>query len=132
MLALRCLIVGLLSFAFAKPFIERAADSAATSGNDRDRVIVLDRSLSMQSASRWNEALKMARESIDALDDGERGALVLFDYETLLAQELTADHGLLRGALADAEAGDGNTDLAGAITRTSCPRDSNSPAIRPT
>ena len=117
LLALRCLIVALLSFAFAKPFIERAANSAATSGNDRDRVIVLDRSLSMQSASRWGQALKMARESIDTLDDGDRGALVLFDYETLLAQELTADHGLLRGALANAEAGDGDTDLAGAVTR---------------
>jgi hypothetical protein len=117
LLALRCLIVALLCFAFAKPFIERANNSVGSSNDNRDRVIVLDRSLSMQSASRWKDAVRKAQEAIDTLDTGDRGALLLFDYETLLAQELTADHALLRQALSASEAGDGNTDLIGAIAR---------------
>jgi hypothetical protein len=119
LLALRCLIVALLCVAFAKPFIEGPADGVATISESRDRVIVLDRSLSMQSASRWSDALQMAGEAVDALGGGDRGALVLFDHETLLAQELTADHALLREALSNAEPGDGSTDLSGAIARGS-------------
>jgi hypothetical protein len=64
LLALRCLIVALLCVAFAKPFIEGPADGVATISESRDRVIVLDRSLSMQSASRWSDALQMAGEAV--------------------------------------------------------------------
>lgn len=130
LLALRCLIVAWLCFAFAKPFIDRAANGLGSASDIRDRVVVLDRSLSMQSASRWRDGVKMAKQAIDSLDAGDRGALLLFDHETLLAQELTADHGMLREALSEAQAGDGNTDLIGAIARGGALLENSNAAIR--
>ena len=130
LLALRCLIVVLLSFAFAKPFIEEPTSTVGIFNEGRDRIIVLDRSLSMQSASRWNDALQIAGEAVDALGSGDRGALVLFDHDSLLARELTLDHASLREALSNAEPGDGNTDLTGAIARGSALLEESNAAIR--
>ncbi len=119
LLALRCLIIALLCLAFAKPFIEWPADGIASLGDSHDRVVLLDRSHSMQSGSRWDDARVFATEAIDALGSGDRAALVLFDHDTLVTQELTSDRAALRGALASAETGDGHTDLNGAIARAS-------------
>ena len=130
LLALRCLIVVLLSFAFARPFIEEPTSTVGIFNEGRDRIIVLDRSLSMQSASQWNDALQIAGEAVDALGSGDRGALVLFDHDSLLARELTLDHASLREALSNAEPGDGNTDLTGAIARGSALLEESNAAIR--
>lgn len=119
LLLLRCLIVALLCLAFAQPFIQWPADRAGAAGGQRDRIILLDRSMSMQAGSQWQNAVVLAGDAIDALSAGDRGALLLFDHDTLLAQELSADHGALRSALAGAQSGDGHTDLAGAIARAS-------------
>ena len=119
LLALRCLIIALLCLAFAKPFIEWPTNSVASLGDSRDRVVLLDRSHSMQSGSRWDDARAFAAEAIDALGSGDRAALVLFDHDTLVTQELTSDRAALRGALANAETGHGHTDLNGAIARAS-------------
>ena len=119
LLALRCLIVALLCLAFAKPFIEWPTNSVASLGDSRDRIILLDRSHSMQSGSRWDDARKLAADAIDELDSGDRAALVLFDHDTLVTQELTSDHAALRGALSGADTGHGHTDLIGAIARAS-------------
>ncbi len=67
LLALRCLIVALLCLAFAKPFIEWPTNSVASPVDSRDRVVLLDRSHSMQSGSRWDDARAFAAEAIDAL-----------------------------------------------------------------
>jgi hypothetical protein len=119
LLALRCLIIALLCFAFAKPFIEWPASGVALAGNSRDRIVLLDRSHSMQSGSRWAEARKIAAEAIDELGRGERAALVLFDHDTLVTQELTSDNAALGGALSGAKTGHGHTDLIAAIERAS-------------
>ncbi len=119
LLALRCLIIALLCLAFAKPFIQWPADGAVSLGDSRDRVVLLDRSHSMQSGSRWDDARVFAAEAIDALGSGDRAALVLFDHDTLVTQELTTDRAALRGALASAETSHGHTDLNGAIARAS-------------
>jgi hypothetical protein len=130
LLALRCLIVALLCFAFAKPFIQWPADMVASFSENRDRVIVLDRSHSMQSGSRWNEALRLAGEAVESLASGDRGALVLFDHDTLLVQKLTPDRAALHAAIADAKTGHGHTDLAGAIARANALLESSDAAAR--
>ena len=117
LLALRCLIVALLCVAFAKPFIEWSTEASALSGSSRDRIVLLDRSHSMLSGARWSDAVTVARDAIDELGAGDRAALVLFDYETLVVEKLTDDHARLRAALASARPGDGHTDLAGAVAR---------------
>jgi hypothetical protein len=119
LLALRCLIVALVCLAFAQPFIEWPADIIGPLSDSRDRVVLLDRSHSMQAGSRWSDARRLAREAIDALGGGDRAALVLFDHDTLVTQKLTADHASLRAALASAETGQGHTDLSAAIARAS-------------
>jgi hypothetical protein len=119
LLVLRCAIIALLCIAFAQPFIEWSRDRLGGSGDGRDRVIVLDRSHSMAAGNAWADAVAAAREAIDALDANDRAALLLFDHETLLAEELTTDHGALNAALASAGTGHGHTDLAAAVTRAS-------------
>ncbi len=117
LLALRCLIIALLCLAFAKPFIEWPANSVALPSESRDRIVLLDRSHSMQSGSRWTDARKISAEAIDELGRGERAALVLFDHDTLVTQELTSDRAALRGALSSAETSHGHTNLVAAIAR---------------
>lgn len=119
LLALRCVIIALLCLAFARPFIEWATDSVVSTSDSRDRVVLLDRSHSMRSGSRWDAAIDIAREAIDDLGVGDRAALVLFDHDTLVSQEPTADHAAVRAVLANAEPSDGHTDLIGAIARAS-------------
>lgn len=117
LLALRCAIIALLCLAFAQPFIEWSSDGFGQPSDGRDRIILLDRSHSMSADDGWEDASRIARDAIDALGPGDRAALLLFDHETLLAEELTSDQATLRAALAGAEAGHGHTDLAAAITR---------------
>lgn len=117
LLALRCLIIALLCVAFAKPFVDWPTDMAGAFNESRDRVVLLDRSHSMQAGSRMRDALEKAGEAIDELSGSDRAALLLFDHDTLLAQKLTPDRASVRAALAGVQSGDGATDLMGAIAR---------------
>lgn len=130
LLILRCLIIALLSLAFAKPFIEWPTDIVGAFSKSRDRVVLLDRSRSMRSGSRWNDAMQAAGEAIDALAGGDRAALLVFDYDTLLAQKMTPDRGALRAALSSVQPGDGHTDLMGAIARASALLEQSDAATR--
>ena len=130
LLLLRCLIVALLSFAFAQPFIDWPTDTIGLLSESRDRVILLDRSHSLQSGSRWDDAVKHARDAIDELASGDRAALVLFDHDTLVTQKLTADHASLRTALSSAKIGHGHTDLIAAIERASALLEKSNATIR--
>ena len=130
LLALRCLIIALLCLAFARPFIEWSTDTVVSTSDSRDRVVLLDRSHSMRSGSRWDDAVDMARKAIGDLGAGDRAALVLFDHDTLVSQELTTDHAAVRAALADAQPGDGHTDLIGAMARASARLEKSNAAKR--
>ncbi len=117
LLALRCLIIALLCLAFARPFINFPSASVASLVDGRDRVVLLDRSHSMRLGSRWDTASDIALEAIGELGGGDRGALIVFDHNTLVSQELTADHVSLRALVAGTKPGDGHTDLVGAVAR---------------
>ncbi|MDX1487884.1 MAG: VWA domain-containing protein, partial [Acidiferrobacterales bacterium] len=115
LLLLRCLALGLLCLAFAQPFFELSPTSVSGPEASRDRVVVLDRSYSMGYGDRWEQAVRTARQTIEELRGGDRGALVLFDHETEIAEALTADHRSLVPILAAARPGAGHTRLLGAI-----------------
>ena len=79
LLSLRLLILALLVFAFARPFLPTGAASPSAR-RTRNVVVVLDESLSLQAvedgAPRWNRALQAAKDALKSLQSGDRAALV--------------------------------------------------------
>lgn len=130
LLALRCLIVALLCIAFAQPIIEWSSDRLGPTNQRVDRIILLDRSHSMAAGSAWADATTAAREAVASLRAGDRAALVLFDHETLLSQEMTTDRAALQNALAGARIGDGHTELTAAIIRAGAMLEASDAATR--
>jgi hypothetical protein len=114
LLALRCLALLLVVFAFTRPFFTGAAAPAAAEGT-RFTVILLDASLSMRHAEHFAEAKRRAEALVGEAREGERVALVAFaeGYEVL--SEFTADGGALRAALAPLGAGYEATDYEQAL-----------------
>ena len=116
LLSLRCLVLLLLCLAFAKPFIHPPA-AIGSGKSSRDRVVLLDRSYSMTVGRHWQQARQAAQTAIDELGSGDRGALIVFDQETEIASDLTADRGSLTAALTSITPGAGHTKLLAAVER---------------
>ena len=79
LLALRLLILALIVFAFARPYLPLS--TAAAGGQQRRQVVlVLDRSLSLQATdtggARWTKARQTARDLLAKLSPEDRAALV--------------------------------------------------------
>ena len=92
LLALRALAMLLLGAAFARPFLEKATDPAATTPGGTERVILLDRSYSMGYGSHWSRALAAARSEISNAGAGDHSTLVTFDERaTLLSNPAALD-----------------------------------------
>ncbi len=116
LLSLRCLALLLLCLAFARPFIHLPA-AVGSGESSRDRVVLLDRSYSMTFGEHWQQAQQAARTALDELGSGDRGALIVFDQETEVASDLTADRGSLATALVSVRPGAGHTKLLSAVER---------------
>lgn len=116
LLSLRCLALLLLCLAFARPFIHLPA-AVGSGESSRDRVVLLDRSYSMTFGEHWQQAQQSARTALDELGSGDRGALIVFDQETEVASDLTADRGSLATALVSVRPGAGHTKLLSAVER---------------
>jgi Aerotolerance regulator N-terminal len=79
LLLLRCIVIGLLATAFARPFFRQKA-TGATSFTGRQRaVILIDTSASLRREGAWAEAVKKAGERIHKADSGDELALAAFD-----------------------------------------------------
>jgi hypothetical protein len=113
--ALRCAALALLVFAFARPFFGSQGQAAASLGQARTRIILLDRSGSMTYGDRWQKGVAAARRAADELAPQDRASLVLFGA----APEKTGEPGLererLRAALDAAQVGYGVTRYAPAL-----------------
>jgi hypothetical protein len=116
LLSMRCLALLLLCLAFARPFIQLPA-AIGSGESSRDRVVLLDRSYSMTFGGHWQQALQAARTAMEELGSGDRGALIVFDQETEIVSDLTADRGSLTAALASVTPGAGHTKLLSAVER---------------
>lgn len=87
--ALRCAAIILLALAFARPFLNTAAEGEG--GAARDVVIVLDVSASMGYADRWAAALDSARAILGGLGEGDRVGVATFDEQARERLSLTLD-----------------------------------------
>ncbi|MBN1845937.1 MAG: BatA domain-containing protein [Sedimentisphaerales bacterium] len=80
LLILRCLILALVAWGFARPFFGRTEPSAPPAGIHR-RVILLDTSASMRREGLWPQAIARAESVLKDLPGEERLCIMAFDQE---------------------------------------------------
>jgi hypothetical protein len=119
LLLLRCLACILIALAFARPF---RADSALAGANGRvaqDVVLVVDDSPSMNAqegaGTRWQNALKDARDEIAARAGGDRAGLVFGSEPARAEVEISGNFANVTGALNAARVSAKRGDLAQAL-----------------
>jgi hypothetical protein len=114
LLALRCLALLLVVFAFTRPYFSRAG-KAATAEGTRSTVILLDSSLSMRRAGLFEEAKRRAGALVGEMSADERVALISFGEGYEVASNFTADKNAVRAALAGLNVGYEATDYEQAL-----------------
>ncbi|HEX8337291.1 MAG TPA: BatA domain-containing protein [Pyrinomonadaceae bacterium] len=114
LLALRCLALLLVVFAFTRPYFSRAGRAAEAEGA-RSTVILLDASLSMRRAGLFEEAKRRAEALVGEAGPGERVALLSFGEGYEVVRPFTEDGSALRAALAPLAAGYEATDYEQAL-----------------
>jgi len=82
LLLLRCLIIGLVAFAFARPFLRGKAPNAAPGGAQKVSIFLVDTSASMRRDGLWKDAVARARELARQAAPGDRAQLAVFDRGT--------------------------------------------------
>lgn len=101
LLLLRCLIIGLVAFAFARPFLRGNVPSSPATGAQRISLVLLDTSASMRREGLWKEAVGRVRElvrragpndhlQVTAFDRGTRRLLSFADWSALRPEERLA------------------------------------------
>jgi hypothetical protein len=81
LLILRCLILCLLAFAFARPFLPRST-AARLIPPGRRIVLLLDTSASMRRAGVWDRAISEARSPLSDAGPSDRVCVMTFDQGT--------------------------------------------------
>ena len=114
LLALRCLALLLVVFAFTRPYFTTAGKAAEAEGS-RSTVILLDASLSMRRAGLFDEAKRRAEALVGEAAADERVALLSFGEGYEIVSPFTADRNALRAALAGLSAGFEATDYEQAL-----------------
>jgi len=118
LLALRLSLLALLVLAFAGPFINRPAVSAA---NDKLLMLVVDNSFSMRAGSRLADAKREAQSVLASRNPAERAQVMALGSQLQMLTQPTQDSGTLSAAVNAIEPGDarGNFgELARAIRST--------------
>ncbi len=114
LLTVRSLVVLLLAFAFARPFLTPPA-GVSGGGSARDLVILLDRSASMRVGDRWDRAVREVEREIGMLSGDDRATIIAFAHGAESLVELTGDPTLLRVPLATVQPVGGATRYAPAV-----------------
>lgn len=81
LLILRCLIICLLAFAFARPFLSKPIAAGATQPGGRI-VLLIDTSASMRRAGVWDRAVEEARAVLADTGPSDRVCVMTFDRDT--------------------------------------------------
>ena len=89
LLILRCLIICLLALAFARPFIEKPAESTTESLGKRV-VLLIDTSASMHRENLWTQAIEQAQSALEELEPTDRLCLMSFDKNTQTIMDFDA------------------------------------------
>jgi len=124
LLLLRCLALGLLATAFARPFISRDIALPAAPSEARQVVLLVDTSASMRRGGLWEKARAQAESYLKRATPADRFAIMTFDRQprTLVSfadwTSWSADQrgGLARQRLAAAQPGWMSTQLGLALT----------------
>ncbi|MDH3218631.1 MAG: BatA domain-containing protein [Gammaproteobacteria bacterium] len=115
LLLLRCLLLLLIVFAFARPFLLDAADGRLLDPGRRDSVIVIDRSYSMRVADQWRQARDFALAAVGEKNASDRIGIVAFDDQAEVLSDLTASDADLRSIIERLSPGMRSTRLRLAI-----------------
>src|SRR5688572_11959399 len=79
LLLLRCLVIGLIAFAFARPFLRGSVPNAGATGAQKISVVLLDTSASMRREGVWKEAMSRTRELARRAAPADRVQILAFD-----------------------------------------------------
>ena len=79
LLLLRCLVLGLLALAFARPLFQHARPIASVRSPSRSVVVLVDRSASMRRENLWAQAQEAVRNVLNDLPAADEAALCTFD-----------------------------------------------------
>ena len=123
LLLFRCLVIGLLALAFARPFIQKPIANDPASDSARQRVVLIDISASMRREDLWAQAVGRAEQVIASSAPGDIVALSTYDRAThpvvTLEQSKTLSpterRNTLRQALSTLKPGWGNAHLGSAL-----------------
>lgn len=93
LLLIRCLIIILLCFAFARPFFPAEDNPSASGQPQRDLVVAIDQSASMAREDLWERSIEHARSIAAELGTSDRLSLILFSdtAETLVDAQQWSD-----------------------------------------
>lgn len=89
LLIIRCLIIALLAFAFARPFIPNTNPSDSANSIRRDVVIAIDGSASMSRSNLAQSAVEEAKAVIEALAVGDQ--LSVFSFSDTITQLISLE-----------------------------------------
>ncbi|MFZ0785497.1 MAG: BatA and WFA domain-containing protein [Candidatus Acidiferrales bacterium] len=103
LLALRLSLLALLVLAFAGPFINRPAVSAA---NDKLVMLVVDNSFSMRAGSRLADAKREAESVLASRNPSERAQVMALGSQLQVLTQPTQDAATLSAAVSSIEPGD--------------------------
>lgn len=99
LLLARALAVALVVAAFARPFLAPEEGAAAAGSGPVERVVLLDRSYSMQADGRWDRAREAAREALEGSGPLDRSSLVTFARSAEVVVRSAPDPARVRAAL---------------------------------
>ena len=81
LLLLRCLILILLAFAFARPYIEEAIDAPQLADNPQRNLFLIDTSASMRRTLAWDRAISILSDKVSEIDQSALAAAYAFDTQ---------------------------------------------------
>ncbi len=95
LLLLRCAVLCLLAFAFARPFLQKPMSAGATNDQSARVAVLVDASASMRRENLWSDAKNSALKAIRGLQPSDRVAVYAFDQQlrTVLGFSETAQMG---------------------------------------
>jgi hypothetical protein len=115
LLAVRCLAIAIIVWAFARPFFERRLGVNPAASGGREVVVLLDRSYSMAHGGRWARALNATRAAAGQLGAEDRVSVVTFAATASQIVPPTRDAGVVQAALAAATPGSEPTRYAAGL-----------------
>ncbi|HYC50069.1 MAG TPA: BatA domain-containing protein, partial [Gemmatimonadaceae bacterium] len=102
LLALRCLAIAIIVWAFARPFFERRMAAAPASSDGREIVVLLDRSYSMGHGGRWNRALEAVRTLAGQVRGVDRMSVMAFASSAQQLAPPSGDAAVITASVANA------------------------------